>query len=41
MGAAGGIETNLAQSSYILNYTLVRNQTADEIYHLLSLIVTF
>ncbi len=41
LGAAGGIETNLAQSSYILNYTLVRNQTADEIYHLMSFIVTF
>jgi len=40
-GAAGGIETNLAQSSYILNYTFLRNQTSDQIYHLLSFIVTF
>ncbi|MCK4594848.1 hypothetical protein KAU45_10130, partial [bacterium] len=29
LGAAGGIETNLAQSSYILDYTLVRNLIAD------------
>jgi hypothetical protein len=41
LGAAGGIETNLAQSNYILNYALVKNQTADEVYHLLSFIVTF
>ncbi|MCD4733968.1 hypothetical protein K8R78_06985 [bacterium] len=41
LGAAGGIETNLAQSSYILNYSMVKNQSADELYHLFSFVVTY
>ncbi|MBD3371814.1 MAG: hypothetical protein GF403_03760 [Candidatus Coatesbacteria bacterium] len=41
LGAAGGIETNLAQPNYILNYSFVKNQTTLDAFHLLSFSVTF